>query len=301
MKFRINSRESRGRFRLDRRIMSACAAVTLSFSLPANAIEWGDIYLGAGTDRFFFQVTLLDVPPSTTDHLFLMYTKLGVIIVQPNQESFLVVFNDADGGIIDSPRVEPIGTPDIDRWVDGPVTDFTVSKSVTNDWTISGSIENGTQPYVPGNSLGEIRFTYSGGIIANTNLLIEAPPSAEMSVTKTSSTQSVWFAGQVVPYEYVVYNTGQIVLHEVALSDDNVDATPICAFPGADELSVEGEPGSSVVCTAQHTVTQDELNADGTLDNTATATSDEAEPVTASYSIPIAVFSDGFEEQSIQE
>ena len=273
----------------------ACIAATLSFSLPANAVEWGDIYLGAGADRFFFGITVLNVPPSASDHIFRMYTKSGIIVVPSNQEQFIVVMKGADGSIVDGPRVEPIETPDLDRWVDGPVTDVSVFKSDGGTWTMSGAIVNGTQPYVSGDLFGEIRFSYSGGTIGFSGLVVGDPPPAAMWVTKTSTTRHVTTVGQVVPYEYVVYNTGQIVLHDIALNDDNVDSTPVCVFPGNDELAVEGEPGSSVVCTAQHTVTQEEINTKSVVENTVTATSDEAEPVTASYSIPIAIFADGFE------
>jgi len=291
----INCTQKPNRLSLFRSTILVCLGATLSLSLPVHAIEWGPIYLGAGVDRFFFTITVLDVPASETDHVFKMYTKLGAIIVQPNQEEFSVVLDDTDASIVDGPQVTPLGTPDFDRWKDGTVTDLAVSKSEAGDWTISGAINNGTQPYVPGDQLGELRFSYLGGILGFGSPLIGAPPEASMYVTKTSSTQRVKRAGQVVPYEYVVFNAGQIILHDVALSDDNVDETPVCAFSGEDQLAVEGEPGYSVVCTAQHTVTQEEFDAGGTLDNTVTATSDEAQPVTASFSIPIVVFADGFE------
>ena len=50
-----------------------------------------------------------------------------------------------------------------------------------------------------------------------------------------------------------------------------------------------------MVCSALHTVTQAEIDLEGTLDNTVTATSDELDPVMASLSIPIGVFAHGFE------
>ncbi len=275
-----------------------CLSAALSLSLPVHAIEWGAIDLGAGVDRFFFSITVLDVPASETDHVFKMYTKLGVIIVQTNQEEFSVVLDRTDASIVDGPQVASLGTPDFDRWKDGTVTDLAASKSEAGDWTISGAIDNGTQPYVPGDQLGELRFYYSGGILGFGSPLIGAPPEASMYVTKTSSRRQVFAAGQVIPYQYTVGNAGQIVLHGVWISDDNVDSPPICDFPGEDQLPPEGEPDSIVICTAVHTVTQEEINAGGTVDNTVTAHSGEAESVTASYSIPIALFSDGFEKEN---
>ena len=118
---------------------------------------------------------------------------------------------------------------------------------------------------------------------------------AEMDLTKTSTTKLVTQAGQIVHYDYGIINTSQATLHDVSLTDDNVDATPVCAFAGNNELAPAGNPGSTVRCTAQHTVTLQELAAGGTLDNTATVTSDEAPQVQASLSIPFGIFSDGFE------
>ena len=122
---------------------------------------------------------------------------------------------------------------------------------------------------------------------------------AEMDLTKTSTTKLVTQAGQIVHYDYGIINTSQATLHDVSLTDDNVDATPVCAFAGNNELAPAGNPGSTVRCTAQHTVTLQELAAGGTLDNTATVTSDEAPQVQASLSIPFGIFSDGFEGLSL--
>ena len=121
------------------------------------------------------------------------------------------------------------------------------------------------------------------------------PPLPAMAISKTSTTQMVTTAGEVVPYNYVIRNTGKVTLHDVALTDDNVDAPPVCRFSGNDELLPAGSPGSIVACEAEHTVTPQEIAAEGTLDNTATATSDEAQSVMASLGIPIGISLGGFE------
>jgi len=118
---------------------------------------------------------------------------------------------------------------------------------------------------------------------------------AELDLTKNSVTKLVTHAGQIVHYDYDIVNTSLVTLHDVNVDDDNVDAPPVCAFDGHDELAPAGNTGSKVKCTAQHTVTQQEIEVGGTLDNTATATSDEAPQVEASFSIPFGSFSDGFE------
>ena len=86
-------------------------------------------------------------------------------------------------------------------------------------------------------------------------------------------------------------------MHGVVLTDDNVDAPPVCAFSNIGELAIAPNPASSVECTAQYTVTLEDIEAGGTLDNTARLISDKAEAVYASYSIPFGIFADSFESQ----
>ena len=99
-----------------------------------------------------------------------------------------------------------------------------------------------------------------------------------ISLDKSSTTTVVAAPGQVVPYTYVVGNTGTVTITNISLSDDNVDATPTCP---QSSLAV----GASMTCTAQHTVTIAELVA-GHVDNAATAMSAEAPNVSDTLSIP---------------
>ena len=108
---------------------------------------------------------------------------------------------------------------------------------------------------------------------------------ASLALDKTSTTTLVTALGQIVPYSYAVTNTGTVTVTGIAVSDNNVDATPTCP---QSSLS----PGASMTCTAQHTVTQGELNS-GHVNNTAVASSVEAADVTDSLSIPVAVFANG--------
>jgi len=137
-------------------------------------------------------------------------------------------------------------------------------------------------------------YPYNTSEFSECQVVVPAPPAA-VSVTKTSTTGLVTTVGQVVNYEYVIRNTGGLVLHDVLLTDDNVDAPPFCDFSGNDELTIWPDPASTVTCGARHTVTAEDLAGGMTLDNTATVTSDETKPVSISLSIPIGIFADGFE------
>jgi len=100
-----------------------------------------------------------------------------------------------------------------------------------------------------------------------------------MTVSKSSTTQFVGAIGQVVPYSYVVTNTGTSALTGISLADNNTDAAPTCP---SSTLAVH----TSMTCTAQHTVTSSDLSR-SSLDNTVTASSNEAPDATASLSIPV--------------
>lgn len=90
-----------------------------------------------------------------------------------------------------------------------------------------------------------------------------------LSIVKTSTTTAITAAGQVVPYHYEATNTRSVTQTMVAVSDDNTDAAPSCS----PQTLAQGE---TAVCSAQHTVTQGEVDAGGTLTNVAAATSDES-------------------------
>jgi uncharacterized membrane protein len=97
-----------------------------------------------------------------------------------------------------------------------------------------------------------------------------------MTVDKTSTTSQVSGTG-AVPYSYLVTNSGNVTLTNISLTDDNTDAAVSC--PGTSLA-----PGDSFTCTAQHTVTQGELDANGSpvadsgnLVNNVDATSDHCQ------------------------
>ena len=100
-----------------------------------------------------------------------------------------------------------------------------------------------------------------------------------------STTTLVVAPGQVVPYSYLITNTGTVTVTGISLADNNVDATPSCP---ASSLAV----AASMTCTAQHTATVAELAA-GSVKNTATASSNEAADVMDSLTIPAAIVSIG--------
>ena len=266
----------------------------LAFCHSVGAADWGDVYLSVDGYRFYFDVTITDLPTSDTQSTFNIYSEGGPILPQ-SFEQFLVRTNNSSGAITDGPRVQTVGAPAMDRWQDGDVAHFSHTEISPGTWQFVGSIVNGAQGFQPGDR-PYVSVNYPGGTHGLIGTPIEAAAKGALHISKTSTTRFVSRAGQVVPYTYRVENVSPIFLHDVSLDDDNVDEPPVCAFSGSnDELWPEGQPGSTVSCTAWHTVTQDEIDVGGTVDNTATASSDETEPVMASHSIPVAMFADSFE------
>ena len=102
----------------------------------------------------------------------------------------------------------------------------------------------------------------------------------KLTVDKTSTTTSITAAGQVVPYSFLVTNTGNVTVTGITLTDPKVP-TIAC-----DATSLA--PGISMTCTGNHTVTQAEMDAaSGTLVNTVTVKS-SAPDATDSNTIPVA-------------
>ena len=75
-------------------------------------------------------------------------------------------------------------------------------------------------------------------------------------------------AGDIIDYTITIENNGNVIVSVINVTDPNADAGSISCVPTAPfELAV----GATASCVAQHTITQEELNA-GFVENTATAT-----------------------------
>ena len=142
----------------------------------------------------------------------------------------------------------------------------------------TASIDFRDIPGLPLPFAGSVQAMSTGSLVGQVDTY--AKP-AQFSLEKNSTTATVTDAGQVVPYSYVIRNTGSGTLTGITLSDDHIDGgTTVCtvAALGAEE---------STTCEAQHTVTQAEMDAGGSLTNTATADAAQTALVQAVLSIPI--------------
>ncbi len=151
----------------------------------------------------------------------------------------------------------------------------TVDLSATGDLsnTASASLTGYTDP------------TPSNNSATDTDTSAAAP---SLTVKKSSTTASISATG-VVDYSYLVTNTGNVTVTGISVTDNNIDAGSMSC------PSILLAVGASMTCTAQHTVTQAELDADGSptagsgnLTNTVTVTSTNAPTATDTLNIPIS-------------
>jgi hypothetical protein len=132
----------------------------------------------------------------------------------------------------------------------------------------------GTSPFV---NTATLTYDSGGNDVLSNDSTVNFPG---MSLDKSSTTSLITAAGQVVPYSYLVSNTGTSVLTGIVLVDTKTDTPPSCP---ATTLAV----AASMTCTGQHTVSLAELLAGGNLVNVATVSSNEARDATATVIIPI--------------
>ncbi len=104
--------------------------------------------------------------------------------------------------------------------------------------------------------------------------ITQLPQRATMTVVKSSATTVITAPGTVL-YSYLVTNTGNVTLNGISLTDDNDEDDLSCP---ATTLAPQGQ----MTCSASHTVTQGEIDANGSptpdsglLFNVVTADADE--------------------------
>ncbi|QNP72065.1 DUF11 domain-containing protein [Streptomyces roseirectus] len=78
-------------------------------------------------------------------------------------------------------------------------------------------------------------------------------------------------AGETITYSFVVTNTGNVTMKEVAVQEGEFTGSGTLSDVSCPDGAKSLAPGASVTCTATYEVTQDDVDA-GTIDNSATGT-----------------------------
>ncbi|MFD5427655.1 hypothetical protein [Streptomyces sp. NPDC127084] len=143
----------------------------------------------------------------------------------------------------------------------GASTTCTATYTVTQQDVDAGSVENtaraaGTPP--------------SGTPVSvQSSALFTPVTNPALSLAKTAGPVTVTAVGQVVSYDFVVTNTGNVTLSGLAVNETDFSGTG--PAPQASCPSIALAPGVSITCTAAYAVTQADFDA-GTITNTVLAT-----------------------------
>ncbi|MEU7524298.1 hypothetical protein AB0A74_01030 [Saccharothrix sp. NPDC042600] len=107
---------------------------------------------------------------------------------------------------------------------------------------------------------------------------VTMPQTPSLSLVKTADPATVSAAGQSITYSFVVTNTGNAALSDIAVADQlTAPAGPAVTVACP---STTLAPNASVTCTATYTATQADVDH-GSVDNTATATGTAPDGTTA--------------------
>ncbi|MBK7452759.1 MAG: sortase [Anaerolineales bacterium] len=163
----------------------------------------------------------------------------------------------------------------------------TTTCSASHTFTQAELDANGSPTALSGSLTNNVTASSTEAADATDSLSIPITQSPSMTVAKSSVTVGLSAPG-TVNYSYLVTNTGNVTLTNIVLVDDNDTAAGVsCPVTTL-------APTATTTCSASHTFTQAELDANGSptalsgsLTNNVTASSTEAPDATDTLSIPI--------------
>ncbi|MDR7067351.1 putative repeat protein (TIGR01451 family) [Pseudoxanthomonas japonensis] len=172
-----------------------------------------------------------------------------------------IVVNDAQ---LDAPAVCPSTTLQ-----PGASTTCTGAHTVTAVEVAAGNVHNsatvsGQPPTPPGGPMPPVVTSLPGEVDTATEQL------PAMTVVKSVTSTGPYNTGSVLAYQFLVTNTGNVILTGVVVNDALLDAPATCA---ATTLA----PGANTTCSGVHTVTAAEV-AVGNVHNSATVSGQPPTP-----------------------
>ncbi|WP_231582729.1 Calx-beta domain-containing protein [Pedobacter sp. BMA] len=205
-----------------------------------------------------FTVTVSDGKGGTTT------VTINVTVVSVNDAP--VASSPAITTLQDTPKTGTVTASD----VDGDALTFTLTTTPAHGTVVVNA--DGTYTYTPATGYsGTDSFTITvsdgkgGSVPVTIPVTITATAAPAFSLTKVA-TNTVSKAGDVINYNIIVTNTGNVTLTSITVTDVGADAGSILPA-GIASLA----PGISVTVTAKHTLTLTEVN-NGSFSNQASAT-----------------------------
>ncbi|MEP3892512.1 MAG: hypothetical protein ABJN52_00770 [Litorimonas sp.] len=99
---------------------------------------------------------------------------------------------------------------------------------------------------------------------------VTANQTPAMTIAKSANETDFNAVGDILTYDYTVVNTGNVLIADLAVTDDKI-ASVTCNVTPIGNGDANLDPGETVVCTGEYTVTQADLDA-GSVTNLASAT-----------------------------
>jgi len=160
------------------------------------------------------------------------------------------LFAFGDAGFFGSMGGQPLNKPIVAMWSTQTGNGYWLAASDGGIFAFGGAAFLGSMGGMPLNK----------PVVSGT--LAPVPPTTSLSLTKSTSSSGYGAAGNVIPYSYVVTNTGETTLSNVAIADTKT--TVSCPTTTLTK-------GAGETCTSSYTITQADVDG-GSVTNSATAT-----------------------------
>jgi len=120
-------------------------------------------------------------------------------------------------------------------------------------------------------NIAEASGTPAGGTLTppEATETVDADQLPVLTLDKASTDTSFDSVGDVLSYTYEIENTGNVFVSNISVSDDRI-STVVCDVTAIGNGDANLDPGETVICTADYTVTQDDIDA-GDVTNIAEA------------------------------
>ena len=178
---------------------------------------------------------------------------------------------------------------------------FTVSDDQATDESCpaTGSLDPGdsitctasstiTQADLDAGSLTNIASATNGTVTSNEDsATVTAAQGPGLALVKTGSPTTFEDVGDVIDYDYVVTNTGNVALAGPVTVTDDKTAVTCPDLSGVGDLDADLDPGESVTCTSTYAITQADIDADG-VTNIATASAGGVDSAVESETVTVA-------------
>lgn len=217
--------------------------------------------LTVDNSRFYFDV-VIDGLSTTSSAMFRISTDHS--FAGSDFERIQFNFSPATGDITASEIVKTFGTPAIDRWLDGPVTDLVITNTNPESWRLTGSVVHGAQAFVAGDTVSYVSIRAAtdihlqdvpvGGYVAPGNpgsvtvstisgntteaggsatftVVLDSQPTAAVSIDLSSDNPA---EGTVAPATLVFDNT-------------NWDTPQMATVTGQDDAVVDGNIAFNII------------------------------------------------------